>query len=155
MAEPTYLTAKGLDGIKVEMEDLRTIRRQAVAERIQKAKEIGGTVDNAEYDEAKNEQAFIEGRILTLDNLISNAVIISKRKGPSDVVSIGSNVTVLNQQGQKEKYTIIGTAEADPAKGRISNVSPIGKALLGKKIGDVTEVSVPKGTVKLEIVKIL
>ena len=125
-----------------------------MAERIQKAKEIGGTVDNAEYDDAKNEQAFIEGRILTLDNLINNAVIISVQSGPSDVVRIGSKVTVINQKGQKDQYTIIGSAEADPAQGKISNVSPIGKTLLGKRVGDVAEVSVPAGTIKLEVVEI-
>ena len=154
MAQPSYLTTKGLANLKEELEQLRTTRRQSVAERIQKAKEIGGTVDNAEYDDAKNEQSFIEGRILTLDNLINNAVIISEQSGPSDVVRIGSKVTVINQKGRKDHYTIIGSAEADPAKGKISNVSPIGKTLLGKRVGDVAEVSVPAGKVKLEVVEI-
>ncbi len=154
MAQPNYVTAEGLVNLKGELEELRTLRRQVVAERIQKAKEIGGTVDNAEYDEAKNEQAFIEGRILTLDSLINNAVIILERSGPSDVVRIGSKVTVINQKGKREQYTIFGSAEADPALGRISNVSPIGKALLGKKVGDVTEVSVPAGKIRLEVAKI-
>ena len=154
MPQPTYLTAEGLAGLKSESEELRTVRRQIVAERIQKAKEIGGTVDNAEYDEAKNEQAFIEGRIRTLDNLINNAVLISELEGPSGVVRIGSKVTVKNHKGQKGQYTIIGSAEADPALGKISNVSPIGKALLGKRVGDITEVSVPAGKIKLEVVKI-
>ena len=154
MAQSTYLTAEGLAGLKEELEELRTSRRQSVAERIQKAKEIGGTVDNAEYDDAKNEQSFIEGRILTLDNLINNAVLISKQKGPADIVRIGSKVTVINQKGQRGQYTIIGSAEADPAQGKISNVSPIGKALLGKRVGDVAEVSVPAGKIKLEVSKI-
>ena len=154
MAQPNYLTAEGFANVKSELEELRTLRRQVVADRIQKAKEIGGTVDNASYDEAKNEQAFIEGRIRTLDNLINNAVLISGKKGPSDVVHIGSKVIVLNQKGRKDKYTIIGSAEADPAQGRISNVSPIGKALLGKRVGDVAEVSAPAGKIKLEVVKI-
>ncbi len=154
MAQPTYLTSEGLANLKAELEELRTLRRQVVAERIQRAKEIGGTVDNAEYDEAKNEQAFIEGRILTLDNLINNAVIISEQVGPADVVRIGSKVTVLNQKGQQGQYTIIGSTEADPAQGKISNVSPIGKALLGKRVGDVAEVSVPAGKIKLEVVEI-
>jgi transcription elongation factor GreA len=154
MAEPNYLTAEGLASLKSELEQLRTVRRQLVAERIQKAKEIGGTVDNAEYDEAKNEQAFIEGRILTIDNLINNAVIISEKSGPSDVVRIGSTVTIANEKGQREKYTIMGSTEADPAHGKISNMSPIGKSLLGKSVGDVAEVSVPAGKIKLEIKKI-
>ena len=154
MAEPNYLTAEGLANLKSELEELRTLRRQVVADRIQKAKEIGGTVDNAAYDEAKNEQAFIEGRIRTLDNMINNAVLISGKTGPSDVVHIGSKVKVINQKGRKDQYTIIGSAEADPAQGRISNVSPIGKALLGKRVGDVAEVSAPVGTIKLEVVEI-
>ena len=154
MPQPTYLTNQGLGKLKAELQGLSTSRRQSVAERIQKAKEIGGTVDNAEYDEAKNEQAFIEGRILTVDNLINNAVIISHKKGPSDEVSIGSRVTILNVDGKKTRYTIVGSTEADPSQGKISNVSPIGKALLGKQIGEVAEVSVPAGTTKLEIVEI-
>jgi transcription elongation factor GreA len=154
MAQPNYLTNAGLANLRSEIEELRTTRRQMVAERIQKAKEIGGTVDNAEYDEAKNEQAFIEGRILTLENLINNAVIISEASGPSEVVRIGSRVTVTNQKKKKQEYTIIGSAEADPAQGKISNVSPIGKALLGKRVGDVTEVNVPAGKIKLEVTKI-
>jgi transcription elongation factor GreA len=152
--QPAYLTRQGLTALKAELEELRTHRRQAVAERIQKAKEIGGTVDNAEYDEAKNEQAFIEGRILTLDNLINNAVIISEKAGPEGVVHIGSVVTVVNPDGKKGRYTIIGSAEADPAHGKISNVSPIGKALLGKRVGDVAEVNAPAGKLKLEVVEI-
>ncbi len=153
MAQPTYLTAEGLSKLKSELEALIAQRRPAVALRIQKAKEIGGTVDNAEYDEAKNEQAFIEGRLRTLENLINNAVLISE-SGTKDMVQIGSKVTVLNQKGKKDKYNIIGSTEADPSKGKISNVSPIGKALLGKKVGDITEVSVPAGKIKLEVVEI-
>ena len=155
MSQPTFLTSEGMTNLKAELEELRTTRRQVVAERIQKAKEIGGTIDNAEYDEAKNEQAFIEGRIMTLESLINNAVLISEERGPKDVVRIGSKVTVLNQKGQKENFTIIGSAEADPSQGKISNVSPIGKALIGKRVGDITEISVPAGGKKLEVVKIL
>lgn len=154
MAQPTYLTAKGLTKMKGELEDLQAQRRPAVATRIQKAKEIGGTVDNAEYDEAKNEQAFIEGRVRTLETLINNAVLIPDKQKATGVVLIGSKVTVLNQKGKKDRYNIIGSAEADPSQGKISNVSPIGKALLGKKVGDIAEVSVPAGKIKLEVVKI-
>ena len=154
MAQPTYLTNEGFANLQAELEGLRTLRRQMVAERIQKAKEIGGTVDNAEYDEAKNEQAFIEGRIRTLENLINNASIISDQSEPSEVVLIGSTVTVTNEKGEKERYTIIGSTEADPSQGKISNVSPIGKSLLGKRIGDIAEVSVPAGKIKLEVLDI-
>lgn len=154
MAEPTYLTKEGLAKLKAEYEELSTLRRQSVAERIQKAKEIGGTVDNAEYDEAKNEQAFIEGRILTLGNALANASIIYEKAGESDTVDIGSRVTVKNDKGKKTRYTIVGSTEADPADGKISNVSPIGKALLGKHIGDIADVAAPAGTTKLEILEI-
>ena len=155
MAQPTYLTKEGLVKLKSEHEHLFTTRRQEVAERIQRAKQMGGTVDNAEYDEAKNDQAYIEGRILNLDNLINNALIIDdSKKGRSDAVRIGSTVTVLDQKGRKSKYKIIGSTEADPSQGTISNVSPIGKALLGKRKGDVAEVSVPAGKINLEVVTI-
>ena len=154
MAEPTYLTKEGLVKLKAEYEELSTARRQAVAERIQKAKEIGGTVDNAEYDEAKNEQAFIEGRILTVGNALANAAIINEKSGVSDTVYIGSRVTVKTATGKKVRYTIVGSTEADPAEGKISNVSPTGKALLGKHIGDIASVTAPAGTTNLEILEI-
>ena len=154
MAQPSYVTREGLEKLKVELEELVNVRRQDVAERIQRAKQMGGTVDNAEYDEAKNDQAFIEGRIIALDNLIGNAVIIDSKAGPSGEVHIGSTVTVVDDKGKKGHYKIIGSAEADPSRGTISNVSPIGKALLGKRAGDVAEINVPAGKVRLEIVKI-
>ena len=154
MAEPTYLTREGLAKLKAEYEELSIARRQSVAERIQKAKEIGGTVDNAEYDEAKNEQAFIEGRILTVGNALANAAIIDEKSGVSDTVDIGSRVTVKTDKGKKVRYTIVGSTEADPADGKISNVSPTGKALLGKHIGDIADVTAPAGTTKLEILEI-
>ncbi len=154
MPQPAYLTPQGLAKLEAELQDLTTVRRHAVADRIQKAKEMGGTVDNAEYDEAKNEQAFIEGRILTLENLIHNAKIISGPAKNSGVVQVGSTVTVRNNEGKRQKYVIIGTAEADPAQGKISNLSPIGKALLGKRAGEVTEVTVPAGKIELEIVAV-
>ena len=155
MAQPAYLTKEGLDKLVAERDHLFTSRRHDVAERIQRAKQMGGTVDNAEYDEAKNDQAYVEGRILTLENLINNAVIIDNTKaGPSDVVRLGSKVTVMDQKGRKSRYKIIGSAEADPSHGTISNVSPIGKALLGKRTGEMAEVSAPAGKIQLEVVKI-
>jgi transcription elongation factor GreA len=138
----------------VELEHLQTVGRHNVAERIQQFRERGGTVSNAEYEEAKNEMAFTEGRILSLDNMISNAVIIEKSHGARDAVEIGAKVTVLRQDGKTYRYAITGSAEADPAKGMISNISPIGKGLLGKQVGEVTEVSVPAGKVKLEVLAI-
>ena len=155
MAQPTYLTRKGLAKLQEELEHIRTTRRQEVADRIQRANSLGGTVDNAEYDEAKKEQSFIEGRIVDLLRIINKSMIIEETKGKSDTVDVGSKVTVVNQKrGKKEKYFIVGSPEADPSKGRISNLSPIGKALLGKKIGQVAKVQVPAGTIDLEVLAI-
>ena len=154
--EETFLTSKGFHTMEEELEHLRNVRRSEVAERIQQANEIGGTVDNAEYEEAKNEQAFVEGRILTLENMLKTAVIIpDHKKAPSEVVEIGSIVTVLvASTGKREVYTIVGSAEASPAGGRISNESPVGKALLGKRANDEVEVDVPAGTQRLKIVSV-
>jgi len=150
-----YLTAQGMEKLKAELEHLRTVRRQDVADRIQESRERGGTVGNAEYEEAKDELAFTEGRILTLEHIINTAVLIEEHRGRRNTVEVGCTVTVVNQQdNQTSQYTITGTAEADPASGKISNVSPIGKALLGKKLGQVTEVSVPSGKIRLEILAI-
>ena len=154
MAEPSYLTPKGLEKLKIEFTELVSIRRQEVAERIQRAKQMGGTVENGEYDEAKNDQAFMEGRIIDLENLISNAVIIDKTSTPMNEVGVGSTVTVMDEKGKKFNYKIIGSTEANPSQGTISNVSPIGRALLGGKVGRVAEVNIPAGTIKLEIIGI-
>ena len=154
--EETFLTSEGFKNLAVELEELRNDRRPQVAERIQQAKDIGGTVDNAEYEEAKNEQAFVEGRILTLESMLKTAVIIpDHKKAPSDIVEIGSIVTVLvATTGKKEQYTIVGSTEASPAGGRISNESPVGKALLGKRADDEVEVNIPAGTQQLTIVSV-
>ena len=154
MIYPSYVTSKGLSDLKQELEDLKLTRRPATAGRIQTAKQIGGTVDNAEYEEAKNEQAFIEGRILTLETNLKNAVLIPAQMASSGKVEVGSLVTLVNPNGQKHKYAIVGSTEADPSKGKISNESPVGKAILGRKVGDEAEVSTPSGTVKFNIVKI-
>ena len=154
MAQPIYLSREGLEKLREELEYLRTVRRQTVAVGIQQSRERGGTVSNAEYEEAKNESAFIEGRIQTLDNLIYNAMIIEKTLEARETVEVGATVTVQNQDGKTHQYTITGSAEADPSQGKISNVSPIGKGLLGKRINEVTEVNVPSGKIRLEIVAI-
>lgn len=154
MPQPTYLSQEGLDKLRTELEYLRTVRRHEVAESIQQSRERGGTVSNAEYEGAKNEMAFTEGRILTLDNLINNAVIIEENSGSRETVEVGAKVTVQNQDGKTYQYKITGSAEADPAQGTISNVSPIGKSLLGKRVKEVTEVNVPSGKIKLEILAI-
>ena len=147
----SYLTREGLTRLEAELDELRTVRRQRVAERIQKATELGGTVDNAEYDDSKNEQAFVEGRILTLERITGSAIIIGEETALSGEVKMGGHVTLLNQNGNEEEYTIVGSPEADPAQGRISNESPVGKALLNKRVGDEVQVKTPAGTVTLTI----
>ena len=155
MPQPIYLTKEGLDKLQAELEHLRTVRRHEVAESIQQSRERGGTVSNAEYEEARNELAFTEGRIQTLDNMVNNSIIIDENHAASaDAVEVGATVTVQNQEGKSYQYTITGSAEADPSQGKISNVSPIGRSLLGKKVGEVTEVSAPSGKIKLEIISI-
>lgn len=154
MAQPIYLSQEGLEKLREELEYLRTVRRPEVAEGIQQSRERGGAVGDPEYEESRNELAFTEGRILTLDNLINNAVIIEKSTGIRETIEVGATVTVQNQDGQTIQYTITGSAEADPAHGKISNVSPIGKSLLGKRVKDVTEVAAPSGKIRLEILAI-
>ena len=154
MTQPIYLSREGLEKLKSELEHLRTVRRHDAAEQIQQSRERGGTAGNAEYEEAKNELAFTEGRILTLDNMVNNAVIIDERQTAAETVEVGSTVNVKDQNGKTLKYSITGSAEADPSQGKISNASPIGKSLLGKRVGEVTEVNVPSGKIKLEILKI-
>jgi len=154
MAQPSYLSREGLEKLKSELDHLRTVRRHDVAERIQQSRERGGIVSNAEYEEAENELAFTEGRILTLDNMINNAVIIVEGQGDRETVEVGTTIAVKDQDGRSVKYTIVGSAEADPSQGKISNVSPIGKSLLGRRVGDVTEVDVPSGKIRLEVMAI-
>jgi transcription elongation factor GreA len=148
-----FLTAEGLQKIKEEVEYLHLHRRNQVADKIRLAKESGSTVNNAEYDDAKNEQAFVEGRILTLETMIKNSKIIEENVH-SNKVKLGSHVIIENQDGGKEEYAIVGSAEASPKDGKISNESPIGKALMGKKVGHVAQVKAPAGTIKLTLKQI-
>ena len=150
----TYVTGEGLAKLESELEHLRSVSRQEVAQRIQQAKELGGTVDNAEYEVAKNEQAFIEGRILTVENTIKNAVLIPDDRKPSGKVEVGSEVTIKDSAGKEHTYTIVGISEADPSDGKISNESPVGQALLGRKKGQKAEVQTPSGSIKYTVVKI-
>jgi transcription elongation factor GreA len=147
-----FLTPEGLAKLEEELEHLRTVRRQEVAERIQKAKELRSTVTSPEYEDAKNEQGFVEGRILELERIIKNAVIIHPEA--ADLVQLGSRVTVRHQDGSEEQYTIVGSVEVDPGEGKISNESPVGKSLLGKRVGDEVEITVPAGVLKMTITEI-
>jgi transcription elongation factor GreA len=147
----TFLTAQGLKQLQAELQNLKGIRRQEVAARIHRASETGGTVDNAEYDEAKSEQAFVEGRIRELENILANAVVATHDK-KAGIVTIGSAVTVTTDEGRKQKYMVVGSVEAAPLDGKISNESPVGRALLGHKVGDVVEFETPsKKKVKLTV----
>lgn len=151
--KPIYLTAGGLAKLEAELTYLRTVRRAEIASQIHQAKELADTVDNAEYDDAKNLQAFVEGRILTLERLTKNAVIIAEEHA-TDSVRVGTTVTLITPEGEEEHYTIVGSYEADPIKGRISNESPVGRALLGKKVGDEVQVMAPGGVLQLTVVEI-
>jgi transcription elongation factor GreA len=147
------ITQEGLAKLQSELEHLLSIRRQEVAGKIKRAREMGGTENNAEYEDAKNEQAFVEGRILTLENIVKNATVIESAVLPG-VVEIGDKILLQNQDGKIEQFTIVGSAEANPVEGKISNESPVGKALLGKKIGDEIEVKTPAGIIKLLIMDV-
>ncbi len=149
------LTKDGLAKLGEELEHLRTVRRPQVAKRIQEAKELASPQNNPEYEDAKNEQAFVEGRILILEQLVQNAVLIDEEEAHhSNNVQLGSTVTVHNEKGEEEQYTIVGSAEADPKDGRISNESPVGQALLGKRVGQEVSVKVPAGTLRFTIANI-
>ena len=149
-----FLTPEGRETLENELDHLRTVRRREVAARIHRAYETGGTVDNAEYEDAKNEQAFVEGRISDLENILSNAVVATSGDRSQGAVEFGSSVTVVTSEGAKQRYTVVGSAEAAPLEGKISLESPVGRALLGHKVGDAVDVKTPSGVVKLTIVKV-
>ena len=147
------LTKVGLAKLKEELEHLQTVRRAEVAQRIHDAKEMVGAQNTPEYEDARNEQAFVEGRIIALENSLENAVVIEEVQDHR-TVSLGATVVVLNHKAEKEHYTIVGSAEADPKAGRISNESPVGMAMLGKKVEDEIEVNAPAGVLRWKIVEI-
>ena len=151
MEKTVYLTREGLAKLEDELQHLRTVRRTEVAERIRRSKEFTTTVDNAEYDDAKNEQAFVEGRIQSLERMLANAIVIEEQQSPAGYVRLGSRVTVTDSEGLDEVYVIVGSAEADPKVGRISNESPIGRALIGRKIGEKVSVMAPGGSFDLVV----
>jgi transcription elongation factor GreA len=149
------LTPEGLQKLEEELEHLKSVKRREVAERIKVAISYGDISENSEYEDAKNEQAFIEGRIMTLEKMLRNARIIQEDEVNTDVVSIGSTVRLRDIEFDEEvEYTIVGSAEADPASNKISNESPVGRALLGKKVGSIVDVQVPAGTIQFQILGI-
>ena len=152
LEKPQYVSAEGLKKLQAELDELRTTKRQEVADRIHAAMEFGDYSENSELEQAKNDQAFLEGRIMTLEQTIKNAVLIDETE-KHDLVEIGSKVTV-EADGRKENYVIVGSAEASPAEGRISNESPVGRALMGHRPGETVRMSVPAGTIEMKIVSI-
>ena len=149
------LTIDGLSKLEKELEHLKTVRRREVAERIKQALEFGDISENSEYEDAKNEQGFIEGRVLSIEKMLRNARVIDENEEHSGIVTVGSTVKIVEVNGGAEvEYTFVGSAEADPVKYRISNESPVGSALMGKKKGSVVEVAVPDGMLKFKILQI-
>jgi transcription elongation factor GreA len=153
MSEQEFLTLAGYEKLEQELKYLRTVRRQEVALRLHQALEEGDILENAELEDARNEQAFLEGRILTVENLLRNATIIEEN-GPREMVGIGSHVTIKESDGPSETYHIVGSAEADPTQGLISNESPLGRALMGLKVGETAKVNAPDGVLEFRIVGI-
>ncbi len=155
-AEKTYpMTKAGKEKIEQELEHLKTVKRKEVVERIKIARGFGDLSENSEYDAAKDEQAFVEGRISLLENMIRKAVIIEDVAEDTNTVSLGKTVTFLElPDGEEETYTIVGSAEADPFEGKISNDSPIAKSLIGKQVGDQVSVQTPGGDMQVKIVSI-
>ena len=154
MPKDVILTPEGLANLKGELDQLSTVRRREVAARIKEAREFGDISENAEYDDAKNEQAMLEARIALLEEKLRSATVIDQSELSTDVVHVGSVVHVKDEGGKSTKYTIVGSAEANPAELRLSNESPVGKALLGHKRGEEVVFATPKGERKLKITKI-
>lgn len=152
MAKDVILTQEGVKKLEDKLEYLRSVRRKEVAERIQVAISFGDLSENAEYDEAKNEQAFVEGEILQIENTLRTAQVLDAQEESQNAVGIGSTVTVFDEDlGEEETYTICGSAEANPFENQISNESPIAQALLGRYPGETVDVQAPVGIIKLKI----
>lgn len=156
MVEKVFpMTLEGKQKLEQELEHLKTVKRKEVVERIKIARSFGDLSENSEYDSAKDEQAFVEGRITTIENMIRNAKIIEEDADSAGKVSLGKTVTFIElPDGEEETYTIVGSAEADPFEGKISNDSPIAKSLLGKHVGEKVTVQTPGGDMLVEITKI-
>jgi len=156
MQRDVLLTPEGLDKLKDEIEHLSTVKRREVAERIKEAREFGDISENSEYDDAKNEQAMLEARIASLEEKLRSASVINAAELDSNVVRVGSLVSVKDEgSGKSLKYTIVGSTEANPSENRLSNESPVGKGLLGRKKGDTVKVTLPNGKLReLKITKI-
>jgi transcription elongation factor GreA len=152
--KPTYLTAEGAARLKEELAELKGPQRQDLAKRLRDAIQMGDLSENADYHKAKEDQAFLEGRIQELEYILGNAVIVEENQGRRDIVSVGVKVTVQEDDFEPELFHIVGAKEADPRKGKISHESPFGKALMDHKVGDVVEAETPGGKIHLKILKI-
>lgn len=153
MADPKYLTAEGIAKIQAELVELKGPRRHDLAKRLRSAIQMGDLSENADYHKAKEDQAFLEGRIQELEYLLRNAVVIEKNAS-TEVVGLGNHVTIQEGDSPAETYHVVGAKEADPRNGKISNESPIGMALTDHRVGDVVEVETPGGTLRFKILKI-
>ncbi|MCR4278587.1 MAG: transcription elongation factor GreA [bacterium] len=147
-----YLSAEGKEKLEAELKDLKLVKRREIADKIENAKALGDLSENAEYHEAKNQLAFVEGRVLEIGNILKNASIITETGG-GDTVQIGCTIEV-ETRGEKKKYTIVGVDETDPLEGKISNESPLGESFIGHKVGDVVTVETPGGTRDWKIIAI-
>lgn len=155
MAKEVIVTDEGLKKLEKELEELKTIKRKEVAEKIKVARSFGDLSENSEYDEAKNEQAFVESRIATLEAMLKVAKVVDETDLSTDQVGVGSKVKVLNVTKNKEVvYSIVGSTESDPLQGKISDESPIGKALVGAKVGDEVSAEVPAGVLTFKVLEI-
>ncbi|MGY3777487.1 transcription elongation factor GreA [Isobaculum melis] len=156
MVDKVYpMTLEGKEKLENELEELKTVKRKEIVERIKIARGFGDLSENSEYESAKDEQAFVEGRITTIETMIRFAQIIDNNGVDKDEVSIGKSITFIEMpDGEEETYTIVGSAEADPFSGKISNESPIAKSLIGKKLGEMATVSTPGGDMEVKIVKV-
>lgn len=152
MAQQTYLSQEGIETLKKELQELKTKKRQEIAKRLQEAKDLGDLSENAEYFEAKEAQSFNENRIVEIEKLLKNAVVI-ETPSEEDIVRVGLTIGVKSNNGT-EIFNIVGSAEAKPQEGKISNESPLGRAFLGRKIGDEIEIKTPSGITKYKIIKI-
>lgn len=153
MSQPNYLTAEGEEKLKAELKELTGPRRDDLAKRLRSAIQMGDLSENADYHKAKEDQGFLEGRIQEIEAILRNSMIIEKPKS-TGVVSIGTHVTIQEEGFDPETYHLVGPTEADPRNGRISHESPIGSALMDKKVGDVAEAETPGGKIKFKIIKI-
>jgi transcription elongation factor GreA len=151
---PSFLTRQGYQKLQEELEYLRTVKRQEVANRLHEAMEGGELIEDAEYEAAKNEQAFVEGRIIELEMLLANARVIEESDGKLDVVQVAARVTIQEDENEPEVYTIVGPAEANPREGRISLESPLGRALMDRRAGETVRVEAPGGSFVVQILKV-